>query len=199
MSHLFEKLADWQAILIEADLQNFGKMRRQRDQAININAALCNASSTLHYIPHKGTTGGIFEFMSSTYLQSWQSELVGPDKEKHLPALLLIQCVRISDLFRNIGIFHVDLWILDVEGAELSALQGVDWDRVSISTIIMETDGGDEAKDAAKLSLLKTKGYTCVRSKSDSLCSHSTFVPSLKTSPREFRGRGVTVRTSGSS
>ena len=127
--------------------------------------------------------------MSSTYLQSWQSELVGPDKEKHLAALLPIQCVRISDLFRNIGVFHVDLWILDVEGAE----------RVSISTIIMETDGGDEAKDEAKLSLLKTKGYTCVRGKSDSLCSHSTFVPSSKTSPREFRGRGVTVRTSGSS
>lgn len=48
---------------------------------------------------------------------------------------------------------HIDFMSLDIEGAELQALQGVDWEKVKIDVITIENNN----KDA--IEFLKQKGY----------------------------------------
>ena len=67
--------------------------------------------------------------------------------------------VRLSDVFREEGIEHVDLLKLDVEGAEFDALEGIDaadWPR--IAQVIVEVHEGQEA--CARMErLLADKGF----------------------------------------
>ena len=71
---------------------------------------------------------------------------------------------------------YVDLWVLDVEGGELNVLKGVDFARIQISVILLETMHGDPAP----LALLRDKGYDCnvVGKGKNNVCTH----PSLKAS-----------------
>jgi len=49
-----------------------------------------------------------------------------------------VPCVRLGGILEKYGIKHVDLWSLDVEGAELSVLETVDFSKFSASVIVIE-------------------------------------------------------------
>ena len=63
-------------------------------------------------------------------------------------------------------------------GAELSVLQGMDFSLVSISAIVMESDQSDEAKDAQKVAILTSNGYSCTRVLRNHFCKLHTLLPS---------------------
>lgn len=54
---------------------------------------------------------------------------------------------------------HIDLWILDVEGAELDVLQGVDFERIEIDVISAEAADNSPVKNALVIKLLESKGF----------------------------------------
>ena len=54
---------------------------------------------------------------------------------------------------------HIDLWILDTEGAEFEVLQTVDFSKIEIDVIAIEADGRDVAKDNAVRQHLLSNGY----------------------------------------
>jgi hypothetical protein len=89
--------------------------------------------------------------------------------------LPVVQCLPVGQLFKSLDIKHIDIWVLDVEGAELSALQGVDFSAVQINAIAMECDG--EQKDNACVSLLQSKGYKCQHVLRNCMCKHTSYVP----------------------
>ena len=51
------------------------------------------------------------------------------------------------------------MWVLDLEGAELEALKTFDFSAVSVDVIVVELDGGDEAKDQAVREHLLASGF----------------------------------------
>merc|ERR1712032_45476 len=53
---------------------------------------------------------------------------------------------------------HVDLFSLDVEGAELAVLQTMDW-QIPVCIWVVELDGQNQEKDEAVRQLLFEKGY----------------------------------------
>ncbi|CAE6909708.1 unnamed protein product [Symbiodinium natans] len=67
-----------------------------------------------------------------------------------------LTCQTLSDIFRQYQMTHVDFMSLDVEGAELACLQGIDWNAVSIDTILVEQNDNSFANVA---SLLTSRGY----------------------------------------
>ena len=188
-SYLFSKSFGWTSVLIEADIQNYDNMRINRKDAININCALCDSPRTLHYVTG-GTTGGIYEFMSSNFLFGWHKSLWNEHADDghylagstELKDLTTVECVTISTVFSLLELKRIDLWILDVEGAELAVLESVDWNKISISTIIMEADESSPEKNQKKLDVLTRNGFTCRMSISnaDELCTHKSFIPSSK-------------------
>ena len=72
----------------------------------------------------------------------------------------------------------MDVWILDTEGSEVSVLQGVDFDDIRVSTIVVECDQHDPAKNKQKVDILSKNGFHCDQILRNCFCAHKTFVPS---------------------
>ena len=43
-------------------------------------------------------------------------------------------------LLREMNVKHIDIWILDTEGAEESVLRGTDFNEVNVNAVAMECD-----------------------------------------------------------
>jgi len=170
-------------------LENYNNLIRNRNMSVNINAALCNESRTLHYVNfgRKGTRG-IFEFMSPTLLKSFYQNLTVSNLPK-------VQCHRLDEILRRMNIRHIDLWVLDVEGAEESVLevikqsiikmqliyrspgnkQGMKFRDCQVDAILMECAHYEKQKNARKISLLESYGYSCERVKLNRFCVRRGF------------------------
>lgn len=176
-TYLFSKIGQYMAIHIEADPRNYFRLVRNRPESINIHAALCSESKLLHFTNDKGSeVQGFVEFMSPYFLKKFHNKIY---KQKiPLEDLPTVKCVPINAILREFNVSHIDIWILDIEGAELSVLKGFDFSLVSISAIVMESDDSNVKKDEEKLSILRTNGYTCQRIQRNHFCRHEKLVPS---------------------
>ena len=74
--------------------------------------------------------------MDPRFLEHWHKALV--NNTAAVNALPTIACVPLRHLLKTLQVSHIDIWVLDVEGAEMSVLQGTDFDKVHFSTIVME-------------------------------------------------------------
>ncbi len=154
----YEKFANWRTIHIEADPDNFEKLKENRNQSINVHSALCNENKLLHWSGNLAgpATRGIIEFMSNSFTNKYLPSLNvnGEDREKILKSLQKIPCVKFTDIMNSLYIKKIDIFILDVEGAELSVLKGMNNvllfdnstevptnDRIHIDVLMMECDG----------------------------------------------------------
>lgn len=142
--------------------------------SLNIHAALCSEPRVLHYTQtSNGAVNGFIEFMSPLFLHAWHPTYAAdPTLIKNLPTIL---CLPVKTLFSELRLKHIDIWILDIEGAELSALEGVDWKEVSISAIVVECDGRDGEKDKQKVELLKKQDYLCQKVSKLSKLGHYNY------------------------
>ena len=73
---------------------------------------------------------------------------------------------------------HIDVWILDTEGSEYSVLQGVDFEAIQISTLVVECDQHDKTKNSQKTELLEKNGFQCQQILRNCFCKHKNFTPS---------------------
>lgn len=176
-THMFEKWAEWTSVHIEADPRNYFKLIRQREKSININAALCGEPKLLHYTNDDGgQIQGFVEFMSPSFIRKWHKGIhKGKTKIEDLPT---VQCVQMKKIMHEMNVKHIDIWILDVEGAEQSVLEGTDFDKLDISTVVMECDHHDEEKDQKKRDILEANGFECQEVERNCFCKHVSFTPS---------------------
>ena len=165
---------------IEALPGNYEALVRNRLDGVNIHAALCDKSMELHFtksVDNLSPVEGFIEFMPEKFLNRFHPRWKDPAYIKTLPT---VQCASFTKLFQLIDVNTIDLWILDVEGAELSVLQSVDFSKIKIKTVIMECNGYDKLKDKQKMGLLEGNGYSCYIVKNNCHCAHSSFQPSKK-------------------
>lgn len=143
-------LFGWKRILVEANPIFIPKLREQKDSAV-IHAAICNESGkVLHYFNHRHESG-IVEFSSSMRFSR-------AEKMKHITP---VSCLPLSLVFEDLKVTHINFFVLDVEGAELSILESIDWSRVIFDVITVETEKAFRrvgyAEDVA--AYLLSKGY----------------------------------------
>lgn len=129
-SYMFENFANWTAIhvgkmfltcrlhrfhsLLEADPMNFYKLKFNRENAINVNGALCSESKLLHYsslgvVPVRG----FIEFMSPSFIKKWHGKIY--NNKTSIDELPTVQCLPMKLLLHELHVKHIDIWILDVE------------------------------------------------------------------------------------
>ena len=179
-SHFFEKHLNWTAIHIEAGASNFKSLIRNRKHSVNIQTALCDKFDVFHYLnlDNSGSDAisGIYEFMTASYIDLFYPYLKNVSINSVLPKL---PCVPLKFIFSALGVRHVDLWVLDVEGAEEKVLQGVDFNLVQIDGILVESDQHDIRKNERVVEILSKNGYNCSRKVENNLaCVHNSFRPS---------------------
>jgi len=112
-SHLLEYFANWTAILVEADPENYSNLKNNRPRAINVHGALCSESKLLHYssegvIPVRG----FIEFMTPSFIRQWHGRVY--NNKTSIDDLPTVQCLPVKNLLKELNVKHVDLWILDV-------------------------------------------------------------------------------------
>ena len=80
-SYFFERTLEWRSVHIEASPINYKKLVMYRKLSINIHAALCTNSTTLHFLDGrtggKGgrATSGIAEFMNIKFVERFHPEV----------------------------------------------------------------------------------------------------------------------------
>lgn len=57
-----------------------------------------------------------------------------------------VGCSPIGHMLRVSGVRKLDLWSLDVEGAELETLRGMDWDNIPVHVLLIEMLPGNNPK-----------------------------------------------------
>lgn len=178
-TYLFEHLLDWKCIHVEADPVNYNQLVSNRPKSFNIHTALCSDNNIIHWTLdlQGGAVNGIYEFMPQRLKDVFHPKLATTPFDS--PLFLPLTCVPLKLLLKKLDITHIDIWILDVEGGELSILNGMDFNEISVSVIIIECDGWNIEQDNLKLELLKKNKFTCTKlDRANYACLHESFKPS---------------------
>jgi FkbM family methyltransferase len=141
ISKFFVDHLKWTSILIEAYPNNFQKILKNRPRSRNYNTAICRQK----YIEFIGSDG--VNYMSEKHKKGW----IG-DHETNL----LVPCSRLDYISK--GVRHIDIFILDVEGGELEALQTMNW-NIEVDYWVIELDKTNPEKDRGVSDLLMVQGY----------------------------------------
>ena len=136
---------------------NFKNLIKNRPESANLNVALCDKPADVHFtmVNEAYAVNGIWEFMPSFIKEKWFSTIT----DAWISTQPTIPCRPILPLLTALGVMHIDLWVLDVEGAELLVLQSMDFGRVTVDVLIFELDGSNSVKDQACIDLLDKAGY----------------------------------------
>lgn len=158
---------------------------------MNVNGALCSEPRLLHYssegvIPVRG----FIEFMSPSFIKKWHGRVY--NNKTRIEDLPTVQCLPVKALLRELHVTHIDIWILDIEGAEESALKGTDFNAVHFNAVAMECDEHDIEKNKRKTDILEANNFKCELVERNCMCKHNDYQastsPSLSTL-RKWDGR----------
>jgi FkbM family methyltransferase len=146
-TYAFENDLGWRGLLIEASVSAFEKLSKRTDRAnsAKIHGAIGPKEGNATFIDIKGPQSQlscIKEFASSEHLDRIDREMnaTGGGEIKET----LIHVKPLSAWLSMNGIFHINFFSLDVEGAELSVLKTVDFARFVFDVITVETNGNEE-------------------------------------------------------
>eukprot|EP00585_Thalassiosira_rotula_P008387 CAMPEP_0196154810 /NCGR_PEP_ID=MMETSP0910-20130528/39576_1 /TAXON_ID=49265 /ORGANISM="Thalassiosira rotula, Strain GSO102" /LENGTH=318 /DNA_ID=CAMNT_0041418901 /DNA_START=94 /DNA_END=1050 /DNA_ORIENTATION=+ len=152
----------WKGVNIEIDPKSYERLATNRKNDIaNIHAAVCSEPPdvTIHYSPGKfAAVGGVWEFASESRRERWWPNTTLSDT-------MPVHCTPLQTILDHAvgtGSHYFDFMTLIVEGAELSALRGLDFDRVGFGVIIVKKQGRTERGkelEAKVQELLSDAGY----------------------------------------
>jgi len=153
----------WRAVHVEAGPTNFKALKKWRTESLDINAVLCreNPGGHLHYAQKSPSVpmpiDGIWEFMPLDYKKTWWAEAL--TNESLVESFASVYCSPLHTLLAPFEVPFVDLWVLDVEGGELSVLQSHDFDALPVNVLCVEADEFNPSKNKAVREFLAERGY----------------------------------------
>lgn len=155
-TYALHKVLGWTGVNIEIDPDNYEKLERNRRKDIaNVHAAVCSDSQIHYAVGQNKTAGGIWEFASEAHRERWWPGMT-------LYHTIPLKCTPLQSILdQTVGTdkYHFDLATIDVVGAELSVLLGIDFERMSFGLIIVERYD-DMIVTQRITDLLHAKGYS---------------------------------------
>lgn len=154
----FEKRWDWRGLLIEGHPSNSAALRVNQPSRANaaiFTASVCGIDLTgapgrLQFTSKGDATGAAREHADPKFIQGWHASDT---------ASVSVDCVPLQHMLDATGIHDVDLFSLDVEGAELAVLQTVDWTVTNIHAILVELDAHNPEKDQRVRDFLQAQHF----------------------------------------
>lgn len=111
-----EHCLGWRGVLIEAHPVHYQRMIANRPRITSIHAAACEKNG----------------FVNFTKRPLPSSKIVAAGDHIDVP------CVALKDVFDALRIHTIAFFSLDVEGAEIRVLHGIDFSKVRIAALVME-------------------------------------------------------------
>eukprot|EP00607_Mallomonas_marina_P003826 CAMPEP_0182431032 /NCGR_PEP_ID=MMETSP1167-20130531/45819_1 /TAXON_ID=2988 /ORGANISM="Mallomonas Sp, Strain CCMP3275" /LENGTH=234 /DNA_ID=CAMNT_0024616879 /DNA_START=128 /DNA_END=829 /DNA_ORIENTATION=- len=133
--------AGWHRILIEASPYFSSHFEKFSPDSYSFGTAICEEDTKLHF-KDQAATGGIIEFMPQSLIDIHHQDIKSTPKHmwKTLPFVYEIECLPLHAILKHTRVQHINFFILDVEGAELSVLKTIKFDNIIFDVITIETD-----------------------------------------------------------
>lgn len=160
----------WRGLMIEPSPVSFGELRKNRPEVIAANVALVDSpdvkflDGTFHSGSPLATAHPALKSRDSAaygrsgYLsRSWRTMIRALGWKSRTPTTR-VKATTLTDLIEEVGISQIDLFVLDVEGLEISVLEGFSFAQKP-RAIVIET----RSSDAMEINeFLLNKGYFLV-------------------------------------
>ena len=78
-------------------------------------------------------------------------------------------CIPLQNIIESTGLYNINLFSLDVEGAEYAVLSTLDLSVTNIEVIVVELDGGDPGRDQQIRDFLAAHGFENAASRHGSI------------------------------
>ena len=149
----FERELGWSGILIEANPFVLGALSQNRPHSVVMGCALSDHLGIAEFEVFSGSIygwSGLTEKFDPRRREVFDTQ-VPPTRRHHVS----VQTRTLISVLRECGVKHLDFLSLDVEGAELSVLEGYPFDDVPIDVIAVE----DNFQTGELAPLLTSQGY----------------------------------------
>jgi len=156
----FENEAGWIGINVEPIPSVYNRLVINRPSCINLNCAIDAVDGNSEFILNTGYTemlSGLKNHYDKRHTSRLNSEL---QYMGGTSSVIDVQTKRLETIFDTYSIKYVNYLSIDVEGAELSVIMSINFDKVFIDVIEFENNYPDSS--GAIISYLELKGYTIV-------------------------------------
>lgn len=147
-SVLFESSYQTQTFLVEASPKNAFLSRRYRPSAQVLCAAVAE-SSRIELFCGDRAVSGLSRHLSTDYLSRW-----GLYTAKNYA----VPTVSLKQVFDFFGLATIDFLSIDIQGGELEALKGINWE-VHVRVISIELEGENPKRDEECRKILRRNGF----------------------------------------
>jgi len=147
----------WTGILVEPTPEGFARCEQVNRKAHLIQT--CLGTKETPYFTNFDITGGVVKVTNTSAYQVTAGFASTGENGYNLK----LQCFPLYSLLLSLGNPTVNLFVLDIEGYELSVLETIPWDKVDIEVLDIETDlAGVFQKDSSRekiINLMDKNGY----------------------------------------
>jgi hypothetical protein len=196
----------WKRILIEAN-PKFHNNLKYLVNTFAVGAAVCTDARELHYAtPHKPEylmTAGLVEFMDPKFIKQFHPSIYnsgilnGPynvsivnwEDIRH-EDISIVQCVPMNTILEATRINHFNYFILDVEGAEVSVLQSINFTKYTFDVFVIEKNHQDKIMDFFNSYLEDSYEFVIERGQ-NVWFKRKSFIPSFRPNVATDCYRGV--------
>lgn len=167
----FEMENDWTGVNVEANVDVFTDLVKNRPNSININCAICNTDGEAKFISNSGYTtmlSGLQDHFDKRHRKRLDNENASKGGKT---TIVTVKTRRLESVFDEHHITHVNYLSVDVEGAEYDVLKSINYDKVFIDVIGFENNYEDTS--APIIDFLKSKGFVMLKKGSDIFMIHN--------------------------
>jgi FkbM family methyltransferase len=142
-TYLFEREFGWKGLLIEPNSIKFNECKKNRPNSIVENCALVSENYKDDFI--KGNFNEIEDGESLMAMIVDDGDWIDDDLtirksyRKNYRQIVSVPATTLTSLLKKYGVNKIDFFSLDVEGYELSVLNGLDFKQFRPSYILIET------------------------------------------------------------
>ncbi|CAH1803378.1 unnamed protein product [Owenia fusiformis] len=126
-SLFFERYRNWTGLLVEPNKRVFQELLNLKRKSFAANVLLCPDNTS-----RKST------FVDADYLSGMKENVQLRADAIAKSKTYLVQCFTLYTLLLAVGVTRVDYFSLDVEGAEISILKTIPFDKIYIKTLSVE-------------------------------------------------------------
>ncbi len=159
----FEKELNWRGILIEPNPLHFKYLKKNRRNNICVNS-LCLSKKYLNselYIKNLNQMSYIVDKKNKFYFNQYPIQKINDLARKSFSGdFMLYKCNvdTLENIFLINDIKKIDLAIIDVEGSEIDLIEGINFEKVYIEYIGIETYNFDKLNE-----LMKKKNFDFIK------------------------------------
>jgi FkbM family methyltransferase len=166
----FEETHGWTGCNVEPLPDVFIKLEDNRPKCINIEGAIANRNGSMLFYKNTGYTemlSGLVDYYDPRHKERLKQENWEHGEKTEVIEVATYTIESICDKY---GLRHIHYLSVDVEGAELAALQSIDFDKVYIDVIGFENNYTDTSREI--VDYLKGQGFVKILVSTDIFMMH---------------------------